>query len=409
MTYSNLSAQPAGDPQEVQSSRIKIGELLVVAGLVSQENLDSSVSLSVKMRMPLGRILSMHGYMGEDMLENALEVQDMIRSGSITLQDAVQVLQNMKHQNVPVQAALKACQRSFDGPQPILDTLRKIGAISEKQRKRAEDASTETALPGGWVLLGQGIITGQLLDAAIVAQRVIDRAYLPPEDALNFLRIARIHQINYRDALARENRHMPVVDTELNKVQLLVDSGLVSNSELLACREYAVLHKLEIEQALFEFGILDDKRNYCFAKTFAQINEGMPVDVATRFLRVMKENDWEWQQDWIDEESDEGPQLMDLLLEAGVVTAEQLGAAKEKAYQTRQPLVKIFLDNKLMEEGLVNVVDECQQLLSEKAICAQQAVILVAYCFDTNCDITKALGDFDWGPYASTLVEPTAA
>ncbi|CAM6003206.1 unnamed protein product [Sphagnum balticum] len=62
--------------------------------------------------------------------------------------------------------------------------LAKNCAITEKQRKKAEDASTELPCLVAGFFSVKGLSPGQLLDAAIVAQRVIDRAYLPPEDAL---------------------------------------------------------------------------------------------------------------------------------------------------------------------------------------------------------------------------------
>src|SRR5271168_3488109 len=75
---------------------IRIGELLVLSGLVTQENLEGAVSLSAKLKMPLGRILSMHGHLDEELLVKSLEMLERIRSQQTTLEHGLSILRTLR-------------------------------------------------------------------------------------------------------------------------------------------------------------------------------------------------------------------------------------------------------------------------------------------------------------------------
>ena len=59
---------------------IQLGDLLVKAGLLPEEKLDEASRLALKMRLPIGRILTMHGHVSEAILAKAIEVQEIGRA-----------------------------------------------------------------------------------------------------------------------------------------------------------------------------------------------------------------------------------------------------------------------------------------------------------------------------------------
>jgi hypothetical protein len=381
----NQAGQPNPGPPP-----IRIGELLVLSGLVTQENLDSSISLSSKLKMPLGRILSMHGHLTEDLLVKSLEVLERIRSQQMTLEHGLSILRTLhdNHTFVQVDEKSNLDMQLVNKKQPVLEILKKIGAVSEKQKESARKLSEETGLPGGWVLLGQGLITAPLLNAAIVSQRTIENRYLTEEKGLALLRVARMNQMSFQQVLEQENIEIPPLQSELIKAHLFLDAGLVNSSELLASQELASILHMDMEQLMWHVGLLSKESYESLRGISQQISEGLAAEDAFEAIHSLTHPHGESETT--------GSEALELLKDARIVSEDDLNAAVEKAYQQRQPLLKALMAENLIDENLASALNECQKLLEEHSISMDQAKILVSYCADTKKDITSALNEFGW-------------
>jgi len=399
-----VERQPTANKLDsVDPTKLKIGDFLILAGFLNQENLDNSVNLASKMRMPLGRILSMHGYLTEDLLAVALEAQGLVRDQRITLEDGIKAVRIVQSEGLSLEETLRRTRRRLTHHQPLAEIFRKISAITEKQKKKALEISLETALPAGWVLLGQRIISTDLLEAAIIAYWTHAHQLLSEEDCLSYLRISRLQQIPFEAILAQENVSLPRVITELLKCHLLVDSGLITCNELLANREFALIQGVEVEQVLLDFGLLDQQAYEAFGKVYVEITGGTPYEDALIYIRRLKANNWDENLPEEDIFQDEPPEMMDLLKESGVITQAQIEDATKQATEARMQLVKVLIERGDLEENAINSADEAQQLLAAGTLRKDQALILVGYCADTKCDIAQALGDFGWSRYPPVI------
>jgi hypothetical protein len=380
----------AGQEANLGPTPIRIGELLVLSGLVTQENLDGAVTLSAKMKMPLGRILSMHGHLTEELLVKSLEILERIRAQQMTLEHGLSILRALNDDHTFVHVDEKSTQdmQLANKKQPILEAFKKIGAVSEKQKELARRLSEETGLPGGWVLLGQGLITAPLLNAAIVCQKTIENHYLTEEKALALLRVARMNQMPFQKVLEQEGIDIPPLQLDLIKFHLFLDAGLVNSSEMLACQELASILHQDMEQLLWHIGLLDKNAYESLREICTQIEEGMPAEEAYEAIRALKHAHGETEGS--------GSEALELLKDSRVVSEEDLDVVAEKAYQQRQPLLKALQAENLIEENVVNALTECQKLLDEHCITIDQAKILIAYCADTKRDVTVALNEFGW-------------
>jgi len=86
---------------------LRIGDLLLRSGAVTIEALEDAVGLSAKMRMPLGRVLGMHGHLNEAGMQAALSLQEMIEQKKITLDSAVKALEMVAVQGLDFNTALR--------------------------------------------------------------------------------------------------------------------------------------------------------------------------------------------------------------------------------------------------------------------------------------------------------------
>jgi hypothetical protein len=400
------SGQTAGgQPGGAAQSPIKIGELLVRSGLVSQENLNSSVSIAAKMNMPLGRILATHGYLPEELLVKSLEIVERIRSGQMSVEHGLSIVRAFRDDSQFEQVADSKQQdiQLVGKNQAIVDVLRKIGAITDRQKEHARQVSEETALPGGWVLVGQGLITPALLNAAIVCQRAIEKDSLPEERALAFLRYARLNQLSFQRVLEDENISVPSMELDLTVFHLLVDAGLLSISELLACRELAAILSVDLEQILWNVGVLDRAGYDSLKEVLAQLEQGLPAEEALKTIRSLKNGRPPGGSAQEVDSEVEGSRVLEMLNATGVLSQEDLDQSAAKAYEQSRPLLDVLLTEKLIEQNLVGGLLECQRLLDEGGITKTQALILVGYCAEENRTISVALNEFGWA--GSRLIE----
>ena len=89
-------------------STIRIGELLVKAELADAAVIEAAVSLASRMRVPLGRVLSMEGHIGEAVLQAALEVQSRIADRLVDLELGAKALQLVARKGLLLDDAIAA-------------------------------------------------------------------------------------------------------------------------------------------------------------------------------------------------------------------------------------------------------------------------------------------------------------
>ncbi|MDP3508814.1 MAG: hypothetical protein Q8T09_12555 [Candidatus Melainabacteria bacterium] len=85
---------------------IRLGELLLLSGMVSQKALLSALDKGVSEEVPLGRMLIRMSLLTDVELNQALILQEMVTNGTITPQDASQILTRVKVADISLSKAL---------------------------------------------------------------------------------------------------------------------------------------------------------------------------------------------------------------------------------------------------------------------------------------------------------------
>jgi type IV pilus assembly protein PilB len=74
---------------------ILIGELLKKAGLITQEDINEALQIAKDSGMRVGQVLIVSGYITEEQLKTALEVQQLLKTQSITLEQGLAKLSGL--------------------------------------------------------------------------------------------------------------------------------------------------------------------------------------------------------------------------------------------------------------------------------------------------------------------------
>jgi hypothetical protein len=377
----------------------KVGELLVISKLISQDNLSGATILATRMRMPLGRILSMHGYLSEDLIASAVQLEGLLKNNELTLDAAIRALQTVEQGEENLQKVLHKPKENLSIQQPLGESLKSIGAISGKQLRKGVNWSLETGLPVGWILASQGFITESLLSSAISAQRMIAQNLLSEDQALNNLRVARLQQKDFRKVLSEQKIDTQAIDSELLLSHLLVKSGAALRTEVLACREFALLHNAELERYLFNFGILNEQAFTAVKAVVSKVTDkALTIEQAVEILEKLKRVDWDMARldaTPVGKMHLDTPELLGL---TRLVTMEQLSSLMQRSASENQPLAKLLIDGGYLEQVTLDALEKAKKFVNSNLLHLHKALALIPYCADNQCTLDEAIAKFGWAP-----------
>jgi hypothetical protein len=170
---------------------IRIGELLVLSGVITTYDLSEAEKLSTHMKVQFGRLLIMAGCLTEEALECALEAQGLIKDGLITAQIASEALAFAVQENIPFRQALEVldCLPQFGtSTLRLAELIHDANIIEEERLHDAFDTSMETNRPLPEVLVEMECISPGLLSIMLRMQEQIRNDTLDREDSINELR-----------------------------------------------------------------------------------------------------------------------------------------------------------------------------------------------------------------------------
>lgn len=180
---------------------IKIGELLIKAGVVSQEELDEELGYARELSMPIGQVLVASGFLTKQEMLDAIQVQSLVVSGTISEEQAVEAVRHLCGDGLSLADSL---ERSGINP-AIAESGYRLGELlmaaellQEDELARALVTSVEISSP-----LGHSLVKLKILRPEVVVA------------SLNVQKQLRLRQISYDEAIARLKAvmkfHKPVV------------------------------------------------------------------------------------------------------------------------------------------------------------------------------------------------------
>lgn len=169
----------------VQDS-VRLGELLVLANLLNQDNLMQAVELGLTESKPIGQVLIEHKMVTETALEAALSIQRLVTEGKVKKDQCGEVLGAMIHQGLSLEAAIQKAEPKAAAANalPLYQFLQLAGLITAKDIEEAlKLGSRDTELMGRMLLLTGSIDQNSLASAARLNE-MIARGALKAEQAI---------------------------------------------------------------------------------------------------------------------------------------------------------------------------------------------------------------------------------
>lgn len=172
---------------------VRIGELLINVGVLTTGDLTEAIQISRRMGVPIGRVLVMSGCVSEHNLQQALELQSLIKDGLVERSLGEQALEIVFNENVDLQPALKRLNwepRKQQVGNKLGDLLVDSTIVSRLQLDRALETSFQSGMPLGGTLVLQGVLSAQLLPTVLHVQEQIRENKMDRDSAIDELKRA---------------------------------------------------------------------------------------------------------------------------------------------------------------------------------------------------------------------------
>lgn len=390
---------------------IQLGELLIRGGLLGPEQFEAAYRLSFKMRLPIGRVLTMHGHVTEDQLRAALEIQARMRDGLIPFDHAIQALLLVSQEGLPLETALNrsgpvALPTQVPTHNRLGEILTASGIASQPLVDQGLQASAETGLPLGLVLLNKGVITRAALNSALSAQRLIREGRVDRDSALYALKLARLRSISLEQSLKETGQFANLTPT-FGIGELFVMAGAVSESQLLTAVELEATQDRPIEEVFIELGYASKPCIKAAKHILKMIETGVlfedqAAQIISKVQYASSNEELQRVLALIDEdpgaifEEKQPVEITDILKKAGLISDKDLQIATALALANKVPLMKTLFDARLIDEQVLEHATHLKNYLDHDLLKLEQATIVMAYCLENNMTVEETMDTFGW-------------
>lgn len=185
---------------------IRLGELLVKAGIMPDTNLMDYVEMGLVQEQPLGQILIAQGAINEHILNNALELQRMVAAGTLIGDQAALVLNMVASGGTTIEEVIRAQEPQKE---PVVETvplyqfLQLAGRISPQQIEEAVRNGTRDAQIMGLMLHKVGAIGEFEMGVSLALNDFMAKGVVSVEQAIVALNYCITNQISLEDAFAQ--------------------------------------------------------------------------------------------------------------------------------------------------------------------------------------------------------------
>lgn len=210
----------------------KLGELLLDAEIITQDNLNLALRQSQATGLPLGRILVSLGMLVDELLASALNAQMFVRDGTLNKKQAIEGLRAARERRLVVAKFLK--QQGFSNG--VLPKTIRLGQLFTKAEVLSEDQLWDSLAgvlrekkPMGEILIKSNLLDRKQLVTALNLQQMIANRTLTAQQASSVLAEVFQHGLSLEAALS--NLAVPEANfkTKVRFQDLLIIGGLVSS------------------------------------------------------------------------------------------------------------------------------------------------------------------------------------
>lgn len=181
----------------VSDERVRIGELLVFAGLIEEGKAIEALEISVENTSRIGEVLTNYYGVKSYALEAALQLQDMVKTGTLGVIKATELLLLVKELGSPLEELLAELDRLNQAARFIKDS----GIIEGEELQKLATLVEDLEDNAGTAFLQYGLVSASVMGHAAYCLELVEKESLTQTAATNLLRYAVSHGMHPQEAL----------------------------------------------------------------------------------------------------------------------------------------------------------------------------------------------------------------
>ncbi len=187
----------------------KIGELIAMAGFVSESDLLECLEVELVKEKQFGQIMLEQGHVTHDLLETAIVLQDMVANGTLRAHQAASALRVVKDKGVSVYQAVAELDPPPMAPQKELSPYELIVDSGLAYRDQIADTGESSSIKVGKKVLAAGIISEAFLYLALRTYSLYKQGFLSADQAVRALAFCKEKNVSLDEALSKLGLFVP--------------------------------------------------------------------------------------------------------------------------------------------------------------------------------------------------------
>lgn len=255
----------------------RLGEILLGAELVSQEQLNDALRTSHETGLPLGRVLVLTQAVSDEILSAALTAQVLVRDEKISLEQATQGLKSAKRRRVSIEVSLM--DYGFYRP-PNRQTVKLgellvfSGLVNEGDVMNALELGLSREMPVGQVLVESGFINKTVLECALKFQEMVANGTLNALQASEALRQVATRGMSIAQAVAELGLLKSEPSDTIKLGEILKAAGVITDDDIRRAVELSSRNSALIGKMLLVTGMIDESMLHASLRCQFLLREG---------------------------------------------------------------------------------------------------------------------------------------
>ncbi len=261
----------------LQESATRIGDLLVEAEIITEEQLNEARDMSFALGLPTGRCLLLGGAISSSLLETAINAQKICREGKLDRVETIKALKNAKRRDEKRRSTLNHDANRYPPARNLRlgELLVLAGIATDVQIQYALEAGLMSDRPIGEVLIEMGLLPQDVLHKALLLQNLVMQAELEPVEAAYALIDIHFHGSNFQEAVLSNKRSGNARGARIEFTEFLSASGILPMSQIKGALETAFKSPYIVSKALSFSGAMDEASVQTALCCHFYVREGM--------------------------------------------------------------------------------------------------------------------------------------